>query len=333
MKKPPSPTIAARKRPRQARSTQLVDDILEAAIRVLMRDGVGRFTTVRVADEAGVSVGSLYQYFPSKAALLFRLQADEWTDTWDLISEILSDRRAPPMDRLERAVVTFFRSELEESALRAALDEVGVVLRDVPEKRALLATAKATVLAFLEEAVPAAPPASRVFAADLVMTSMVAVAEKTTEQKRSRREVDRWARATAEMFAAYLSRLGRARRGRVRAADPTVVVLESHRRGRRATPQEQPGRWSREPPPQERTSAIPCSMTSIPRAAGADPWGRRPRVGVPGGSGHGREEVEPHRSDRRAKRLRSRGITAACPRSDRPWRRVCGSQGRGLSVP
>jgi AcrR family transcriptional regulator len=207
MKKQSRPTIAARKRPRQARSTQLVDDILEAAIRVLVREGGARFTTVRVADEAGVSVGSLYQYFPSKAALLFRLQADEWTDTWDLVSGILSDRGQPPMDRLERAVVTFFRSELEESALRVALDETGVSLADVPEKRALLATATTTVLAFLEEALPGAPASSRAFAADLVMTSMAAVAEKVTEREPSRREVDRWARATTEMFVAYLNGL------------------------------------------------------------------------------------------------------------------------------
>jgi AcrR family transcriptional regulator len=43
-------------------------------LRVLTKEGAPRFTTARVAAQAGVSVGSLYQYFPNKAAILFRLQ-------------------------------------------------------------------------------------------------------------------------------------------------------------------------------------------------------------------------------------------------------------------
>ena len=207
MKKLKNPTIAARKRPRQARSARLVDDILEAAIRVLVRDGAPRFTTVRVAEEAGVSVGSLYQYFPSKEALLFRLQANEWTDTWGLMDEILGDTARPPMDRLRRAVLTFFRSEREESLLRAALDGAGARFRDAPEAHALLARAKERVLAFVVEASPHAPHAARVLAADLLMTSMGAVAEKITAEPRSRAEIDAWGRASADMYCAYLAAL------------------------------------------------------------------------------------------------------------------------------
>ena len=65
--------ISSRKRPKQARSTELVAAILEAAAQVLAKEGAPRFTTARVAERAGVSVGSLYQYFPNKAAILFRL--------------------------------------------------------------------------------------------------------------------------------------------------------------------------------------------------------------------------------------------------------------------
>jgi DNA-binding transcriptional regulator YbjK len=60
VKSPKKSVISARKRPRQRRSEQLVDAILEAAIRVLSREGAQRFTTARVAEAAGVSVGSLY---------------------------------------------------------------------------------------------------------------------------------------------------------------------------------------------------------------------------------------------------------------------------------
>jgi AcrR family transcriptional regulator len=139
MRKAPKPSIVARKRPRQARSNQLVEDILEAAVRVLTRHGARRFTTVRVAEEAGVSVGSLYQYFPNKESLLYRLQTDEWTETWAVLDEILFDTRLPPLDRLRRAVLTFFRSERQEAGLRVALDDAGALFRDAPEARAHIA--------------------------------------------------------------------------------------------------------------------------------------------------------------------------------------------------
>ena len=55
-----------RKKPCQQRSQQMVDILLEASGRVLERHGLANLTTNRVADEAGVSVGSLYQYFANK---------------------------------------------------------------------------------------------------------------------------------------------------------------------------------------------------------------------------------------------------------------------------
>ncbi len=74
----PSARISSRKQSKQARSTELVATILEAAAQVLAGEGAQRFTTARVAEKAGVSIGSLYQYFPNKASILFRLQSDEW---------------------------------------------------------------------------------------------------------------------------------------------------------------------------------------------------------------------------------------------------------------
>lgn len=59
-----------RRRPRQARSRVTYDSILQAAIQVLARDGAAGLTTNRVAERAGVSIGTLYQYFPDKAAIL-----------------------------------------------------------------------------------------------------------------------------------------------------------------------------------------------------------------------------------------------------------------------
>ena len=64
---------APRKKPRQDRSVATVDAILDATARVLTTTGYDRASTNRVAMAAGVSVGSLYQYFPSKEALVLAL--------------------------------------------------------------------------------------------------------------------------------------------------------------------------------------------------------------------------------------------------------------------
>ena len=58
-----------RKTPLQARSTASVEAIMQATIQVLLKDGKVKLTTTRIADRAGVSVGTLYQYFPNKQAI------------------------------------------------------------------------------------------------------------------------------------------------------------------------------------------------------------------------------------------------------------------------
>src|SRR5438552_3934720 len=62
-----------RKRPRQARSQATVDAILEATTRILLKQGFDSLTTNAAAAAAGVSIGSLYQYFPNKEALVAAL--------------------------------------------------------------------------------------------------------------------------------------------------------------------------------------------------------------------------------------------------------------------
>ncbi len=69
-----------RKAPRQARSEATVDAVLEATARVLVKVGYDHASTNRIAAEAGVSVGSLYQYFPSKEALVAALIDQHMTE-------------------------------------------------------------------------------------------------------------------------------------------------------------------------------------------------------------------------------------------------------------
>src|ERR1700691_378588 len=163
MTAPRSPVISARKAPRQARSTRLVEDTLEAAVRILARDGAQRFTTIRVAEEAGVSVGSLYQYFPNKQAILYRLQLDEWESTGEAIDAILSDDGLAPAQRLRKLLRTFFQSECDEAPLRLALDALAPSYHAAPESRARRRRSQATVGAFVKAAAPGATARQRRF--------------------------------------------------------------------------------------------------------------------------------------------------------------------------
>ena len=80
--------LKPRKKPIQARSGATVEAIFEAAIQVLLADGLAWLTTTRVAERAGVSVGTLYQYFPNKEALLFAILLRHFEEVAEAIERI-----------------------------------------------------------------------------------------------------------------------------------------------------------------------------------------------------------------------------------------------------
>ncbi|MGT2436258.1 TetR family transcriptional regulator [Bradyrhizobium betae] len=206
-----SRSVSSRKQPQQARSSGLVAAILDAAVQVLEKEGAQRFTTARVAERAGVSVGSLYQYFPNKAAILFRLQSDEWRRTSELLRDILADRVKPPPERLRALVHAFIRSECEEAVIRGALDDAAPLYRDAPEAQDARSAGEGIVAAFMREALPKAPDATRELAGELIKTTLSEVGKRFSEKPRSEVEIVRHADALADMFCAYLAELARRR--------------------------------------------------------------------------------------------------------------------------
>jgi AcrR family transcriptional regulator len=212
MKTRRTPIISVRKRPQQARSSRLVTYILEAAVRVLEREGAQKFTTARVADVAGVSVGSLYQYFPNKEAILFRLQTDEWDQTSALLESILVNSDALPPDRLRSMVRAFFQSEWEEASLRMALGDAAPLYRDAAEARKHKKIVARQSLTFMNEALPEVSADERAFIANVVMTTMSAIGKRVSGEARSKSEVEAWALAIGEMLCAYMQRLAERKR-------------------------------------------------------------------------------------------------------------------------
>jgi AcrR family transcriptional regulator len=199
--------ITSRKQPQQARSNQLVEAVLDAAVQVLTREGAQRFTTARVAERAGVSVGSLYQYFPNKAAILFRLQSDEWQRTSALLRGILEDRTTPPHVRVRRLVHAFIRSECEEAAIRTALSDAAPLYRDAPEAIEAKKENAKIFRTFLQEALPDVTDHKRMLAGDLIKMTLSGVGSSFSETQRTETEIVDWSEALADMLCAYLERL------------------------------------------------------------------------------------------------------------------------------
>ena len=98
-------SIAPRKQPVQARSQATVDAILRATIRVLTKEGLERTSTNKIARTAGVSVGSLYQYFPSKEAILMELMEQHHGRMMSVLFERLAEMSGAALPEAIRTVV------------------------------------------------------------------------------------------------------------------------------------------------------------------------------------------------------------------------------------
>ena len=118
-----------RRRPRQVRSKGTVEAIVEATARVLSERGYTKTTTARIAKVAGVSIGSLYQYFPSKAALMTALLDRELARTQEHLSLFLAEAGSlePPalIRAYVRAVVARFGEDPE--LYRVLVEEIPAV--------------------------------------------------------------------------------------------------------------------------------------------------------------------------------------------------------------
>ena len=99
---------AVRKRPRQERSEATVDAILEGASRLFVAEGYTAATTNRIAASAGISVGSLYQYFPSKDAIAVELVRRFRASRVAFLESQLKGAGAQPIESVIRTLFTSF---------------------------------------------------------------------------------------------------------------------------------------------------------------------------------------------------------------------------------
>jgi AcrR family transcriptional regulator len=187
--------LEPKKQPRQSRSQATVDAILQAATYILMRDGWAGFTTNHVAERAGVNIASLYQYFPSKEAIVAALQVEHTEKLHARIPQVSAALEAEPglravLERVVRAVIdehrvapVLHRVFADELPRSARLEHVGAdaqrrdwealvrpLLPDVADPALMLFVARTSLHAAVHEAAAVHPEHldNPLFAAELV---------------------------------------------------------------------------------------------------------------------------------------------------------------------
>ena len=103
--------LEPRKTPQQSRSVITVQAINDATIQVLLKAGQERLTTVRVAERAGVSVGTLYQYFPNKQSLLFAVLEQHMDRVTRAVEEVCAANHFEPLEIMVTELVYRFVDE------------------------------------------------------------------------------------------------------------------------------------------------------------------------------------------------------------------------------
>jgi len=173
-----------RRVPVQQRSREKVERALQAADSLLEREGVTSLTLSRVAEEAGVSVGALYQYLPDREAIVGALSSMYYARLEarmdDLIAGLTRERSADPVGEVIEAIAQMYRGQSATRALRAGLQGADQLALGREHKQRMVAKVQELLLAYGIVAPDAPDTVARMvfFAADGVMHEVFATDEQ-----------------------------------------------------------------------------------------------------------------------------------------------------------
>lgn len=196
----PKPVKPARRRAKQQRARETITVIREAAAQVLLREGYARATTNRIADVAGVSVGTIYQYFTDKDAIFDALIRGEIDGLKQRLAEASPDPTVPLADALRDLLSSIIRARPEAPTLYRALEQVpnGLFRRRVSE-------ARGSVVQWIRDLLATHRRELRVRDLDAASFVVVAAAEGIAMNASSEFYLNRGVDEVATLFARYLT--------------------------------------------------------------------------------------------------------------------------------
>ena len=193
-----------RKSPVQARSTASVDAILEATIQVLLSEGKERLTTTKVALRAGVSVGTLYQYFPNKSSLLQAALKRHMVEVAEAVDIVCKEQAGKTLREMATALITaFLKAKMRDAKTSVALYSVSADVdgvRIVQQLGGRINKAIVRMLATSSEALTTDPQ----LVASMLQGAMAGVSRRILESSAPEKQFDILHRELIVMVSAYL---------------------------------------------------------------------------------------------------------------------------------
>lgn len=199
--------LKPRRRPVQKRSLETVQAVLEAAAQVFERHGYAAGTTNRIAARAGISVGSLYQYFPNKDAILIALTEQHLDQGTIRLTPLLHDLASDP-PTIEDGLRQLVQATIDLHAHAPRLHRV--LFEECPRPAALrdrllrtYAAAVSAVEAWLR-ACPELRAGDPRLAAELVVQVIEGVTHRLVIHPQPERTACRYAEETVTLLSRYL---------------------------------------------------------------------------------------------------------------------------------
>ena len=194
-----------RKTPIQARSTVTVEAIFEATIQVLLSHGAERLTTTRVAQRAGVSVGTLYQYYPNKQALLFAVLENHLNRVMARIEAVCERACHKPLAQMIREMVeAFVDAKTERADISVAFYRVSADLGGPALLKGISQRSRNAVEAMLQTAqgIKAPPDSSAI---DIMLAAMAGAMRSLLEARPSPATVRKWREQLVLLCQSYMA--------------------------------------------------------------------------------------------------------------------------------
>jgi AcrR family transcriptional regulator len=200
----PAVLLEPRKSPVQARSAASVDAILEATIQVLLSVGKERLTTTRVASRAGVSVGTLYQYFPNKSSLLQAALKQHLTQVTEAVELVCKEQEGRTLNQMATALVTkFLDAKMKNAKTSVALYSVS---SDVDGARIVRQTGVRVNKAIVQMLASACQPLTTdpQLVASVLQATMAGISRRILESGAPEKQVDSFRRELIVLACAYV---------------------------------------------------------------------------------------------------------------------------------